>query len=98
MWIWGGSLLAALIIATVADCCLGLLLVATSGFVLQGVNNTGPMMPDAVFYVLMIGLCFAAPVVAWALKNRLASPAVLAIAYSPFIVMGLALLAEPLFV
>ena len=28
---------------------MGLLLISVSGFILQGVNNTGPMMPEAVF-------------------------------------------------
>jgi hypothetical protein len=45
---------ALIVIAAVADLALGALLVAVSGFVLQGVNNTGPMMPEAIFYVLMI--------------------------------------------
>jgi len=90
-------LFAAVVIATVLDLGLGVLLVAVSGFVLHGVNNTGPLMPDAVLFVLMIGLCLGGPVAAWTLRKRIASPAVLAIAYSPLIVMAVALLAEPLF-
>ena len=31
------------------DFGMGLLLISVSGFILQGVNNTGPMMPEAVF-------------------------------------------------
>ena len=89
---------AALIFATVLDFGLGLLLVAVSGFVLQGINNTGPLMPDAVFFVLMVGLCFGAPLTAWSVKKRIASLAVLAIAYSPLTIMGVVLLVEPLLV
>lgn len=91
-------MLAALIIATVLDLGLGLLLASVSGFILQGVNNTGPMMPDAVFFVLMIALCFGAPIAAWSVRRRLAPAVVLAIAYSPPIVLVAALSAEPLFV
>ncbi len=50
-----------LIVATIADLALGVLLVAVSGFILQGVNNTGPM-DGAIWFVLMVLLCFAAPV------------------------------------
>jgi hypothetical protein len=91
-------LFAALIIATFLDFGLGVLLVSVSGFVLQGVNNTGPMMPDAVFFVLMILLCVSAPIAAWFLRKRFGFPVVLAVAYSPLIVAGIALLVEPLFV
>ena len=91
-------MLYALIIATVLDLGLGLLLTGVSGFVLQGVNNTGPVMPDAILFVLVIALCFVAPIAAWSLRGRTGSTSVLAIAFSPPIVFGTALLAEPLFV
>lgn len=90
-------MVAALVLATVLDLGLGLLLVATSGFLLQGVNNTGAMMPEAVFLVLMVALCVGAPLSAWLIRKRISSPAVLALAYAPLIVAGVVLLAEPLF-
>ena len=90
-------MLAALLIATVLDVGMGLLLIGVSGFILQGVNNTGPMMPEAVLFVLMIALCVGAPSAAWFLRGRLAPLAVLAIAYSPLVVAGLVLLAGPMF-
>jgi hypothetical protein len=86
-----------LIVATIADLALGVLLVAVSGFVLQGVNNTGPM-DGAVWFVLMLVLCVAAPVAAWVVRKRMQPPGVLAIAFSPLIIGALVLLAEPLFV
>jgi hypothetical protein len=89
---------AGLVIATLLDLGLGLLLVAVSGFILEGVNNTGAMMPDAVFLVLMIALCIAAPLAAWLLRKRLAASAVLLLAYAPLMIAALVLLAEPLFV
>ena len=91
-------MLSALIIATVLDFGLRLLLASVSGFVLQGVNNTGPVMPDAILFILMIALCFGAPIAAWSLRGRIGSASVLAVAFSPQIVFGTALLAEPLFV
>ena len=91
-------MLSALIIATVLDLGLGLLLASVSGFVLQGVNNTGPVMPNAIVFILMIALCFGAPIAAWSLRGRIGSGSVLAVAFSPPIVFGAALLAEPLFV
>jgi hypothetical protein len=89
--------LAALLIAAVLDFGMGLLLISVSGFILQGVGNTGPMMPEAVFFVLMIALCLGLPAATWFLRRRLAPLAVLAIAYSPLIVAGLVLLAGPMF-
>jgi hypothetical protein len=89
---------AALVIATLLDLGLGLLLIAVSGFILEGVNNTGPMMPEAVFLIGMIVLCVGAPVAAWSLRRRLSAPAVLALAYAPLLIAALVMLAEPLFV
>ena len=34
--------------------CLAALLIGVSGFVLEGVNNTGPAMPAAVFLIAFI--------------------------------------------
>ncbi len=89
---------ASLIIATVLDLALGVLLISVSGFILQGVNNTGPAMPDAVLFVAMIILCFAAPLTAWLVRKRLPFPVVLVIAYAPLLFAGIALLTEPAFV
>jgi hypothetical protein len=93
-----GPMAAALILATVADLALAALLVAVSGFVLQGVNNTGPMMPEAALLVGMIVLCLLAPVAAWVLRARAAGPAaVLGAACAPLALAAAALLVEPLF-
>jgi hypothetical protein len=89
---------AALVIATLLDLCLGLLLIAVSGFILEGVNNTGPMLPEAAFLVLMIAVSIFAPIAAWTLRKRLAPAAVLALAYSPLAIAALVMLVEPLFV
>ena len=80
-----------LVILTVANLALAALLVAVSGFILQGVNNTGPMMPEAVFFVGFIVACLVAPAVAWAMRRRLAEGPVLAIAAAPLVVATLVL-------
>jgi hypothetical protein len=90
-------MIAALVIATLADLGLAVLLVAVSGFVLQGVNNTGPVMPDAALYVAYVGLCVLAPLAAWILRARGARPAfVLWTASAPLLLAALVLAAEPL--
>lgn len=86
---------ALLIVAGLADLALGVLLVAVSGFILQGVNNTGPMMPEAIFYVIVMGWCFIAPLAPWLLHIRLQAPARLAIILSPLVIAGGLLLASP---
>ena len=86
-----------LIVATIADLALGTLLVAVSGMMLYGVNNTGPL-DGVVWFMLMLVWCFAAPVLAWVYRKRLHRAAVLTIAFSPVIIGVLVLLAEPLFV
>lgn len=58
-----------LILLTLADFALGVLLISVSGFVLQGVNNTGPA-PGAVVLVLLMALCFLAPLGGWWLRAR----------------------------
>jgi uncharacterized membrane protein len=90
-------MLAVLVLATLADLALAALLVAVSGFVLQGVTNTGPEMPEAAFYVGYVALCVVAPVAAWMLRLRRARPAlVLGMACAPLAIAALALVAEPL--
>jgi hypothetical protein len=60
-----------LVAAMLADAALGVLLIAVSGFVLQGVNNTGPTdIASAVFLLLAIAVCFAAPLFAAVLYRR----------------------------
>lgn len=88
-------MLAVLILATLADLGLAALLVAVSGFVLQGVNNTGPMMPEAALLVAFIALCVLAPLAAWILRARAARPAlVLWTAVAPLVVAAVVMGAE----
>ena len=91
-------MVAALVIATVLDLGLALLLIGVSGFVLQGVNNTGPMMPEAILFILMIVISIASPLAAWAFRRDLGSATLLALAYAPPVIAVGVLLAEPLFV
>ncbi|TNF58974.1 MAG: hypothetical protein EP307_11330 [Rhodobacteraceae bacterium] len=86
---------AFLVLAGLADVALGVLLIAVSGFVLQGVYNTGPMMPEAVFYVIMMAWCFLAPLVTWLSRSRLGAQARVAIILSPLAVAGIMLLISP---
>ena len=72
-----------LILATIADIGMLLLLLAVSGFVLQGVNNTGPQMPDALWFGLIVLATIAAPIVAWVWRARLGPGLSLAIAAAP---------------
>jgi hypothetical protein len=72
-----------LTIIGLADFAIGILLIAVSGFILQGVYNTGPMMPDAIFYVAFVVWCFAAPVLAFVFRRRLSTTALMLIAASP---------------
>lgn len=82
-----------LILATIADIGIGILFIAVSGFVLQGVNNTGPGdMPTAVFFVGYIVLCFAAPLVAWLWKD-LKDEWKQVIAWSPVAIGAIAMVA-----
>lgn len=88
-----------LVLATLADIGAGLLFIAVSGFVLYGVNNTGPdSVPTAVAFVTFIVLCFAAPVAAWVLRGRLPDPAIQAIAWMPIAIIAAFTAIGPLFV
>lgn len=84
-----------LAILTLADLALAALLVGVSGFILQGVNNTGPLMPDAIFFVLLIFACLGAPAIAWAVQRRIWPSATLAIAALPLLLAASALVAGP---
>ena len=59
-----------MILAIIADLLLAVLLTAVSGFILQGVNNTGAMMPEAALYVGFILLCIVASALAAILRKR----------------------------
>jgi hypothetical protein len=72
-----------LTIIGLADIAIGILLIAVSGFILQGVYNTGPMMSDAIFYVAFVIWCFAAPLLAFVFRRRLSPTASTLIAASP---------------
>ncbi len=89
-------MIAVLVIATVIDLGLAVLLVAVSGFILEGVNNTGPM-PGAMWYVAFIVFCVVAPAAAWILRHR-APPAVpLILVFTPIVIGAIVMAAEPLF-
>jgi len=88
-----------LILLTVLDLALAALLVGVSGFVLEGVNGEGAMMPEAIFFWLMLGACLIAPTAAWWLRSRqVPGGAVLALAAAPLVVAVLVLVLEPVFV
>ncbi len=91
-------MVAALAIATLIDLALAALLVGVSGFILEGVNNTGPEMPTAALLVGFIVFAVAAPLVAWAMRARaVRSGPVLALAYAPIVIAAATLLLEPAF-
>ncbi len=89
-------MVAILVVATLIDWALAALLASVSGFILEGVNNTGPAMPAAAMLVGFIVLCVAAPLAAWIMRKRTIRPGViLALAYAPIVIAALVLLAEP---
>jgi hypothetical protein len=89
-------MVALLVIATIIDVLLAALLVAVSGFILQGVNNTGPMA-GAEWYVAFVIFCVAAPIVAWIVRKR-APPAIpIILVLAPIAIAIVALLLEPMF-
>ena len=86
---------AILILLVVTNLALALLLVALSGFILQGVNNTGPMMPEAVFYIALIVAAIIAPLTALLLRKRVSQGTAIAIAAAPLACAAAALLIGP---
>ena len=91
--------MAALAIATLIDWALAALLVGVSGFILEGVNNTGPQMPAAVLLVAFIVFSLAAPLVAWMMRRRALRPGlVLALAAAPIAIASATLLLEPVLI
>jgi hypothetical protein len=92
-------LVAALAIATLIDWALAALLVGVSGFILEGVNNTGPQMPVAALLVAFVVFSLAAPLVAWMMRHRALPPGlVLALAAAPIAIASATLLLEPVLV
>jgi hypothetical protein len=91
------SRLSALLlaVATVADVALAVFLVAISGFIFEGVNNTGPMMPDAIIFAVLLASCVAAPVVAWLVRRRASTGIALLIAIAPLAAAAIALASGP---
>ena len=85
----------ALLLITLADAALALLLLAVSGYVLEGVNNTGPMMPEALLFAAMLLACIACPALAWALRARLDPGMGIAIAAAPLAVAAIVTMAGP---
>jgi hypothetical protein len=84
-----------LVVLALGDLALGVLLVAVSGFILQGVYNTGPLMPDAIFYVAFTIACFLAPLLVAILRKRMAMGAKLGIVAAPLAVAAFVLLISP---
>lgn len=75
-----------LILATLADIVMALALLLVSPFVIKGVNNSGPQMPDALYFFLILLAAIAAPVVAWIwLERRHPGQAVLLAAAPPLL-------------
>jgi hypothetical protein len=90
---------AALIVGSIIDFALAALLIAVSGFVLEGVNNTGPQMPEAVLLAVFVAFCILAPVAAWLMRGRgHKAGVVLAVMGAPPAIAILTLAAEPLLV
>jgi len=81
---------------TVIDLGLAALLVAVSGFILQGVNNTGPI-PGAGWYVGFVVFCVAAPSAAWVLRRRAHPIVPLALVFAPIVVGAIVMLLGPVF-
>jgi hypothetical protein len=82
----------------IVDVGAAALLVAVSGYVLEGVNNTGPVMPAAVLFIGFVLFAVVAPVAAWVLRAHAYGPGVtLSLALAPIAVGGLAFLLQPLF-
>jgi len=90
-------MVALLVIATVIDLVLAGFLVAVSGFILEGVNNTGPMQ-GAGWFMAFIVFCVVAPTAAWILRKRTPPAIPIVLALAPIAIGIIVLLAEPAFV
>ena len=87
-------MIAILAVATVIDLGLAALFIAVSGFILEGVNNTGPL-PGAGWYVAFIVLCVAAPAAAWIVRRRTHPAVPIICVLAPIAVAIVAILLEP---
>ncbi len=87
-------MVALLAIATAVDFILAGFLAAVSGFILEGVNNTGPMQ-GAGWFVAFILFCIVAPVAAWILRKRTPPAVPLILSLAPVAVGIIVLLLEP---
>ena len=72
-----------LVLATIADAIMALALLLVSPFVIKGVNNAGPQMPDALWFGLIVLATIACPIAAWIGRARLGPGWSLAIAAAP---------------
>ena len=72
-----------MVLATIADMVMALALLLVSPFVIKGVNNAGPQMPDALYFFLILFATLAAPLVAWIWRARLGPALSLAVAAAP---------------
>lgn len=86
---------AILVLLTLANLALAVLMVAVSGFILQGVNNQGPMMPEAIAFVALLIATLLAPATAWLIRKRAAPAVTGAVAAAPLAVAALLLVASP---
>lgn len=86
---------ALFILAVVVDIGLAVLLIAGSGFVLQGVNNTATFDSSAAFILAAIAVCLLAPVVAIVLHRQGRANAALVAALLPVVGALLALTIPP---
>jgi hypothetical protein len=80
-------------LVTIGDLALGVLLIAVSGMMFQGVNNTGPM-PGASLFALALIFCFVAPVMGWMAVKRRGVNVAAGIAALPLILGVLVLLSD----
>lgn len=78
-----------LVLATIADAIMALALLLVSPFVIKGVNNAGPQMPDALYFFLILLAAIAAPVIAWIwIERRRPGLAALLAAAPPTLALG----------
>ena len=91
-------MVAVLVAAAILEWGLAALLVAVSGFVIDGVNGTGPEMPAALLLTTFVIGTAAAPIAAWIMRARRIVPHLcVAVALAPLAIAGVVLLGEPFF-
>lgn len=82
-----------ILVLCLADVALGVLLVAVSGMMFQGVNNTGPMSGAWLFGAALV-LCLVAPLVAWTQLARRGPGVAAVIAAIPLVMAALVVLSD----